>query len=206
MFGYFCGGRPVETSVSQVEPTKYVFTVTDAAKINFVAIFLLPGTAFPPDFAAAVYAQLPGKADFILLGALSASKQSAIFKLNMGAAGSATNDVDEMMDDESGAPPSDTQNLTFGISIEPSAQVDQLLASQRMPSRQPKAIGAPAPPMSSDSIATLANKIVGNAYNFLASFVDPQGQVPIKAFDDWWAKFKSRLSSDPDFLKSAENS
>lgn len=212
MFGYICGGRPVETNISQVEPTKFVFTVPDAANINYIALFVLPGNPIPPEASAAVFAKLPNKADFQFLGALSSTKQSAIFKLNMGSAGHAYNDVDTMMDDEeqSGTASADAE-IMFGISLEPVAQVEQYMAGQRVSAaRQAKTITAapnssPAP-QSINDVAVLANKIVAHAYNFLASFVDGQGMVPIKAFDDWWAKFKSRLSADPGFLNTIESS
>lgn len=201
----------METNISQVEPTKFVFTVPDAANINYIALFLLPGNPIPPDASAAVFAKLPNKADFQFLGALSSTKQSAIFKLNMGSAGHAYNDVDAMMDDEDQSGAIADAEIMFGISLEPVAQVEQYMAGQRVSAaRQTKTI-APVPnsspaPQSINDVATLANKIVAHAYNFLASFVDGQGKVPIKAFDDWWAKFKSRLSADPEFLNTIESS
>lgn len=213
MFGYICGGRPVETGISQVEPTKYVFTVSDAGKINYIALFVLPGAQIPLEASAAVYAKLPNKQEFQLLGALSNSKQSAIFKLNMGAGAGVYNDVDAMMDDDEEGAANSEAEIVFGISLEPVEQVEQYLSMQRMTAtRQTKAIAA-APlvspsvvPQSVNDVASMANKIVSHAYNFLASFVDPQGKVPIKAFDDWWAKFRSRLSADPEFLKTIDSS
>lgn len=204
MFGYICRGRPVETNLSQVEPTKFVFKVEDASRINHIALFMLPGAQLPIDMAAAVYAQLPGKQEFSLLGALTATKQSAIFRLDMGTTASVINDVDDMVDEDPVSSSASESTITFGISIEAVAQVEQYIASQRIAARRPKEITSSAPPPSSSDVATLANGIITNAYNYLASFVDPQGKVPIKTFDDWWSKFKSRLSADPEFVKSLQ--
>jgi len=50
----------------------------------------------------------------------------------------------------------------------------------------------------------LAQRIIRNAFNFLASFSGTAGTVevvPLKAFEDWWRKFESRIRSDPGFLE-----
>lgn len=208
MFGYVCGGRPVETNVQQVEPTKFVFTLNDAARINFISIFLLPGAQLPPDLGAAVYAQMPGQDSFQFLGALTAAKQSVIFKLNITGAAAMTHDVDEMVDEDDSAPPADAV-MTFGIAIEPLAQVEQNIASKRAEAtKQRRTITLPSPsasvpaPADSASIQALASKIVGYAYDYLGGFVDAQGKVPIKSLEDWWNKFKSRMQADPTFIKN----
>lgn len=46
----------------------------------------------------------------------------------------------------------------------------------------------------------LAGKIVQHAYNYLSGFLDSNGNVSIKIFDNWWDKFKKRLSNDATFL------
>lgn len=208
MFGYVCGGRPVETNVQQIEPTKFVFRLDDAARINYISIFLLPGAQLPPDFAAAVYAQLPNKTDFQFLGALMATKQSVIFKLNMSGASSMTHDVDEMVDEDE-APGSSETVITFGISIEPQEQVEQNIAAKRMEAAKKRRVltlpnssntSAPDPP--TETIQKMTGKIISLAYDYLGSFVDPQGKVPLKLFEDWWNKFKGRMQADPVFVKS----
>lgn len=103
--------------------------------------------------------------------------------------------------------------INVGISLEPLAVANSQLTtppptaagtsstaltttgnSTSQPAAQTKA------PEDAESIAVLANKIVQHAYNFLSSFTDAQNKVPMRAFDDWWAKFKSRLAADPKFL------
>ena len=57
------------------------------------------------------------------------------------------------------------------------------------------------------STKVLARRIIGNAFNFLASFAasDPRARgeevVPLKTFRDWWTKFERRIDADPGFLE-----
>jgi hypothetical protein len=65
---------------------------------------------------------------------------------------------------------------------------------------------APAGPVRPNQPSTLvlAQRIIKNAFNFLASFSGAAGQVevvPLKAFEEWWRKFESRVRSDPRFLE-----
>jgi hypothetical protein len=53
----------------------------------------------------------------------------------------------------------------------------------------------------------LAQRIIKNAFNFLAGFSGTAGQVevvPLKAFEEWWRKFEGRVRSDPGFLERDE--
>lgn len=50
----------------------------------------------------------------------------------------------------------------------------------------------------------LAQRIIKNAFNFLASFAGGAGgseMVPLKAFREWWVKFERRVENDPGFLE-----
>ena len=51
----------------------------------------------------------------------------------------------------------------------------------------------------------LAQRIIKNAFNFLASFsgnLDGGVEVvPLKAFEEWWRKFEGKVRSDPGFLE-----
>lgn len=204
MFGIVCGGRPVDTNFAQVDPAKYAYVIQDSARINHMAIFMIPGAVLPPGAAAAVYAQLPGK-DFVLLGALTAEKPSAIFRFNTSLE-STSADVDAMMDDEGSA----AAVINLGIALEPAEDVARRLFAQRTapksllarPSTEAAAQTAAPAPTAPEDIAALANKIIAHAYNYMSSFMDANGLVPIKAFNDWWTKFKSRVSSDPMFLNN----
>ncbi|KAI7114770.1 hypothetical protein KC352_g34547, partial [Hortaea werneckii] len=48
----------------------------------------------------------------------------------------------------------------------------------------------------------MAQRIIGNAFNFLASFGSET--VPLKAFQDWWTKFEKKVELDPSFLEREE--
>lgn len=98
-------------------------------------------------------------------------------------------------------------DLILGISVESSSSVaEQLAALANKPPiptiNEPQSAvvlsrsGAQQP-----NTLLLAQRIIKNAFNFLASFSDSGGQVPLKAFENWWSKFEGRLRSDPEFLE-----
>ena len=45
----------------------------------------------------------------------------------------------------------------------------------------------------------LAQRIIGDAFNFLASF--GSNEIPLKAFQNWWMKFEKKVELDPSFLE-----
>ncbi|ODQ66584.1 DUF775-domain-containing protein [Nadsonia fulvescens var. elongata DSM 6958] len=211
MFGAICAGRGVQTELQQVDSNKYMLQIEDGAKVNHIVVFLLPGAALEPGIAASVYFQLPGQ-DFTLLGALSNNKPSAIFKINQGANVTLQNDsLDEMSDVDAGVPPI---TITVGISLEPIEVVEASLAELRnsrlLQQQQKQTVSSPVPTStalvrpSENPTAALANKIVRHAYNFLSGFATTDGKVPMKAFDDWWLKFRSKLVNNPNFLENLE--
>lgn len=189
----------------QVELTKFVISVPNASNINHIAIFLLPQTEFTdPNYTALVYFQLPDSTDFKLLGGLNPVKPSAIYKLNNTTSklNSYLADDDLMNDDAA----TDSVTLNIGISIEPTPQAEALLLQEKqrvVPKQLTARPLAPAPQAPLD-IANLANKIVRHAYNFLGGFVDSSGKVPMKAFDNWWDKFKVKLNNNPNFLNEID--
>jgi hypothetical protein len=222
MFGSVCTGRPVQFA-TQVEANKWVIAIESAQSVSHVAIFFVPNAAFDPNCTALVYFQTPGSTEFKLLGGLNTAKPSAIYKLNNST--SATYQVDDsvMMDDTPEADPAAIINV--GISIEPTPVAEQQLQMARKtgPPGGPLGttgasgttsggttgalvvlglapVGIPTP-----SIAEMAKKIVGNAYNYLGSFVDASGNVPMKAFDTWWTKFQGKLERNPSFLSELQD-
>ena len=110
-------------------------------------------------------------------------------------------------------------DITLGISIEPAATLaPQLaaLAQQRdlhkppLPPNNPpnNDIGAltlynnGANRASRPSTKVLAQRIIKNAFNFLASFAaGGDDMVPLKSFEGWWRKFEGRVNADPGFLE-----
>lgn len=124
------------------------------------------------------------------------------------------------------------QDIVLGISIEPASlvlpQLSALLSSSTSapslststyPSTTHALVSRPAtssttalvpslppslPPSLSPSTKVLAQRIIKNAFNFLASFAggeEGREMVPLKSFRDWWVKFEKRVELDPGFLE-----
>jgi protein Hikeshi len=223
-FGVIIPPLPVQTNPVAISPTQFAFTFSPNSSVSHLVVFLLPGTNIPLDTLAAIYVYLPSTAsEFKLLGALSNDKQSAMFKIDNGRAntGSHTkppNGVadDEMIDDEfsSATPIADGVfgDITLGISIEPVAIIaPQLAALESEPSgltSSPQNALIPSSRRSTGPLQTkvLAQRIIKNAFNFLASFAGTAGagdeeMVPLKSFRDWWSRFERRVENDPGFLE-----
>ena len=116
----------------------------------------------------------------------------------------------EMMDGPTpslnGAVSSDSQ-IVIGIAIEPAATIEVQLASLKSPSAlvlgNNKAQSVAASPVPTK---LLAQRIIKNAFNFLASFagqttVGGEEMVPLRSFRGWWEKFERRVENDPGFLE-----
>ncbi len=213
MFGLLIPGKPVLADPQTISPTQFAFSVPSTPPFNHIAVFLLPGTALPADAAAAVYLQLPNAPTFRLLGAVANDKPSAIFKLNN--TGVATTVVDDAMTDvPPGQDSASVAPATIGIAIEPAAQVAAALAALRSSATPAPAAAAGAlVPTTAQSVAVptkiLAQRIIRDAFNFLASFTrrdagTGEELVPLKSFQDWWAKFEKKIELDPGFLERGE--
>ncbi|KAK9368049.1 hypothetical protein V1509DRAFT_624108 [Lipomyces kononenkoae] len=206
MFGAICAGRPVQTNLQQVDESKFVFQIEDGARVNHIVVFLLPGTVLDPTVAASVYFQWPGK-PFELLGAISNSKPSAIFRVNQGTTvTTSSSSMDDMVDD---VPSAEAITISLGISIEPAAQVEAQLNELRAKTNGGNSTAlavrtAPKATVDPNSTAALAGKIMSHAFNFLSGFATPDGMVSLKSFNDWWQKFQGKLARDPQFLDRLE--
>ncbi|KAF3908819.1 Guanosine-diphosphatase [Orbilia brochopaga] len=223
--------RGVQTNLQIVSQTEFLFSLPAAQSINHIVVFLLPTTQLPPDYAATVYFQWPGR-PFQLLGGLSIDKQSAIFRLNLKnhvtVNANANMTGDSMVDDNSidqGFYQASGEDVTaqLGISVEPIAMVQQKLMS--LPahlsslSAAPVGAGALVPAGGqaggsgtvragdSTAVLTLARRIIKHAFNYLGSFsAGPPGAevVPMREFQSWWNKFEHKLSVDASFLEKDE--
>ena len=91
--------------------------------------------------------------------------------------------------------------IAVGISVEPAAQVEQQLSTLKSQPTDPSMamVRAGAAQGAQVSTKVLAQRIIGNAFNFLASF--GSDTVPLKAFRDWWVKFEKKVDLDPSFLE-----
>ncbi|KAK5165275.1 uncharacterized protein LTR77_009373 [Saxophila tyrrhenica] len=211
MFGLIISGRPPDASPQAITETQYAFRIPPEPPFHHIVVFLLPGTQLPPGTAATVYVQIPPSTEFKLLGGIGPGKESAIFKVSGVKAGPGAGnagDEDAMVDDPSSAPAGSSQavggDIAVGISIEPAAQVEQQLAtlkSSQASTTDPSTamVRTNAGPPGQVTTKVLAQRIIGNAFNFLASFGSET--VPLKAFQDWWTKFEKKVELDPSFLE-----
>ncbi|KAG9808614.1 hypothetical protein KCU63_g21934, partial [Aureobasidium melanogenum] len=131
-------------------------------------------------------------------------RPSTMFKINTGNNAAPGGGDDQLMLDETpegvaiGGPA-----IVVGIEIQPAEQVKALLAEQKAKSSTqlvPLRQSATASPVTTK---VLAQRIIANAFNFLASF--GSDTVPLKAFEAWWTKFESKVNNDPSFLERPQD-
>lgn len=194
LFGLVPAGLPVITQPTETPtPTSLIYSIPTAPKaFSHVVIFLLPGVVLPENTAAAIYlvtppnpAQGQSAPSSKFLGGVGPGKESAIFKLNESSSSSA--------------------QIILGISIEDGASVGARIEELNAAKASGSLALVPAGAASRQpSTLVLAQRIIKNAFNFLSSFSGQAGQVevvPMKAFEDWWRKFESRVRTDPGFLE-----
>ena len=220
-FGLLLPSRPVLANPAVISPTQYAFSFPSIPSFSHIVVFLLPGTSLLDGTLAGVYVQLPGTPGFRFLGAIGTDKQSAIFRVNgccvqdIGG-----NDVVENEMTDVDATPTTVNatgtagDVTVGISIEPTAaiaaQIESLKATESSSSSAlilSKGQQQPSPV----SPKVLAQRIIKNAFNFLASFAGTTGTggqevIPLKSFQDWWSKFERRIENDPGWLEREDDS
>ncbi|ETI21395.1 hypothetical protein G647_07742 [Cladophialophora carrionii CBS 160.54] len=200
MFGVFVPTRPVIPEMATVGPNQFAVSFPATPPFHNVGVFLHPNSPLPPDTAAGVYMQLPGAPGFRFLGALANEKPSALFRVNLPTttAAAAVGDVN------------------LGVSVEPVQNIQAQMAQLQQQQQQPL---SPLSPTSNNNDAALpkrpppdtrvlAQRIIKNAFNFLASFAGNTANgievVPLKSFQDWWAKFERKVQNDPGFLERDE--
>lgn len=225
LFGVIPTGCPlITTPTTAPAPTSLLFNLP-ARPFSHIVVLLLPGIILPPDTAAAVYlASSPikeGQApEFKFLGGIGPGKESAIFKVggvasNLNASNATNGEVDMDTPDGPGE-----RSLILGISVESCESVNAQMAA--LTSSNATSSSAAATPgnalvrvqnggVQKTDALVLAQRIIKNAFNFLASYagnVPMPGSsgtagvevVPLKAFENWWTKFETRVKNDPEFL------
>ncbi|TVY40481.1 Protein OPI10 [Lachnellula occidentalis] len=218
LFGLIPTGRePILSPSAAPAQTSFVYTipVVPSRPFSHIVVFLLPGIVLPPNTAAAVYISLPianatTGPNFKFLGGIGPGKESAIFKVS--GLTSAANGAGGEVDMDGPLPGAGGAEITIGISVEPadsvSAQMAALLPTNTGAAgaggEQSAMVLAKAPQQRPDTLV-LAQRIIKNAFNFLASFSGNVAGgievVPLKAFEEWWKKFEGRVRSDPGFLE-----
>lgn len=188
-------------------------------------MFLLPGINLPPNTAASVYIAIipPAGAasatanDFKFLGGIGPGKESAIFKFNNGSASNGIGSGGEFDMDMNGASSTvGAKEIILGISLESADEVSSKMAALQSTTNssadQSTALVTTNKQPTKATTVVLAQRIIKNAFNFLASFAGnvpvPGGSgtagvevVPLKAFQDWWGKFENKIKNDPGFLE-----
>ncbi|KAK0629931.1 hypothetical protein B0T17DRAFT_506443 [Bombardia bombarda] len=198
LFGLVPAGQPVIVTPSETpSPTTFLYSIPSPAKtFSHIVVFLLPGVALPDGTAAAIYLitpPAPGQAqpNSKFLGGVGLGKESAIFKLGGNGQGQDT-------------------SVVLGIGIEPAESVAARMASLSSSASASSSALVPVNQSQNQSrtggptTLVLAQRIIKNAFNFLASFSGTAGQVevvPLKAFEDWWRKFEGKVRTDPGFLE-----
>ncbi|KAF5872437.1 putative duf775 domain-containing protein [Botrytis fragariae] len=226
LFGIIPTGLPpITTPTSAPSPTSFTFTLP-ARSYQHICVFILPGITLPPSTAAAVYISLPpsptgasSDPPFKFLGGIGPGKESAIFKINRDISSSQSpNNAPEIDMDAESTTPQMQGEITIGISLESAESVSAQMA-QLSPSHSSAGASSSKPgtslvlsrpqPTNTDTLV-LAQRIIKNAFNFLASFsgnIMDAGNgkgvevVPLKAFEEWWKKFEARVRNDPGFLE-----
>ncbi|RSL65314.1 hypothetical protein CEP53_003730 [Fusarium sp. AF-6] len=194
LFGIVPAGQPLITEpASAPSPTSFLYSLPTSKSFSHIVVFMLPGVSLPPNTAAAIYlataqdvaaaAQSGGTPNFRFLGGIGPGKESAMFKVSGGG---------------------DASGLMVGVSVESEESVGQRLQELAANKATNNASGG------QPSTAVLAQRIIQNAFNFLSSFSGTAGPggvevVPLKAFEDWWRKFESRVRADPSFLEKQSN-
>lgn len=220
-FALVLPSRPVYAAPTALSPTQYAFTFPQSPPFSHIVAFLLPGTILPADTLAGVYIQFPGSAPaFKFLGALGNDKQSVIFRVGIGQANVQPDaggvGQDEMTDIDAPAATglsAPTADITVGISIEPAASIESQVADLKSArsTSSTALIPAKAPQPTLLTTKVLAQRIIENAFNFLASYsgstTGPGGEemVPLKSFRAWWEKFERRVEMDPAFLEKQDD-
>lgn len=214
LFGLLPAGQPLITAPSiQPNETSFLYLIPSTTPTNpkpfaHLAVFLVPGITLPENTAAAIYiAQNPAAfapggggsaaANFRFLGGVGPGKESAMFKV--GGAGTSA---------EGG--------VVIGIDIEGAASVAERIQQIQAQSQSQSTALVPANASNNvksggaPSTQVLAQRIIQNAFNFLSSFSGQVGQsgievVPLKAFQDWWRKFETKIKNDPSFLEREQD-
>lgn len=211
MFGLIISGRPVDAAAQALTEAQYAFRIQPSPTFSHIVVFVLPGAQLPPDTAASVYIQMPPAQDFRFLGGIGPGKESAIFKVTGVKQGMVPANLDaDAMTDDTGAMSNDGgalaggADIVVGVSIEPAAQVEQQVISLKTGQAQPYAPSNALVRLNSGTdrrmtTKVLAQRIIGNAFNFLASF--GSDTIPLKAFEEWWKKFEKKVELDPGFLE-----
>ena len=94
--------------------------------------------------------------------------------------------------------------MNLGISVEPVEAVREQL--QTLETEKSQQVNGNVVANGGMPTKVLAQRIIKNAFNFLAGFSGTLGPggvevVPLKSFREWWVKFERKIEMDPGFLE-----
>ncbi|KAG0150027.1 hypothetical protein CROQUDRAFT_73641 [Cronartium quercuum f. sp. fusiforme G11] len=185
MFACIIPSRPVQTNAIAIPPDKVVFEFDDP-NINHLVVFLTGAVPLPDGWAASVHFLFPTKPEWQLLGMISPTKPSAIFKLKGSVIPSSTMSAVDAM----------TSRASLGLHLAPLSQIEaecaHLSASKSLVPFAP-----PAP-----TSVQIAKAIGLNLFNYLASFAaEIPGRtgswVELSTLEKWWKGFEVKCAADP---------
>jgi hypothetical protein len=85
LFGMVVPGRPLVTDFQLIDSTKAVAVLENPSGVSEITFFLLPSTPIPPGFGAILYYAVPPFQNWTLLGSVSPTKPSGIFRTKWSA-------------------------------------------------------------------------------------------------------------------------
>ncbi|KAI1414803.1 hypothetical protein F5Y13DRAFT_158332 [Hypoxylon sp. FL1857] len=209
LFGLVPAGQPLITAPSsQPTSTSFLYAIPHFVPtpanphpkpFSHLTVFLLPGIVLPENTAAAIYIALNPAAlasgaeppNFRFLGGVGPGKESAVFKLSPSSS------------------PSTAEGIIIGISVEDAGSVAERIQQLHPDSATGMGTGTGGAG-GQPSTQVLAQRIIQNAFNFLAGFSGKVGAegvevVPLKAFQEWWRKFENKVRNDPTFLEREQD-
>ena len=185
LLGFVVPGGPVRTDFVVTDTTKFTLTLNapgdlplPISSVSDVVCFLLPNTPIPPTHGLLIYWQVVAPdfaTGFELLGALTPSRPSCIFRTNWA------------QHEQVAALQAPACQVVLGVSME------RLEEIQNLPSE------------SFDSRLFVAQKIATDLFHYMQSFdtgTGGSGQlvVPTNVFDRWMKRFEGRFRRDPNFF------
>ena len=212
MIGLVVPGGPVRTDWVPVDAsgTKFSLTLSSPGDlpypitvVNELVVFLLPQSPLPPTHGILLYWQVHvvgggggGETGFEVLGCLTPTIPSAILRTGWSEHEQLVSIVGATGGNNNIAAQSTGVSVTIGISIEPLANVENIVSNGNTSSN---AVTARRP--------LVAQRIAQDLFNFMSSFdtgagggSNPMMVVPKSVFERWWTRFESKSKRDPNFF------
>ena len=194
LLGFVVPGGPVHTNFFATDASGLKYTLQLQAPgdlpipmttVTEVMCFLLPGATLPPQHGILVYWQVASLGNeptgFELFGSITPDRPSALFRTGWG--------WNEAIINMSQQP---QVAVTLGVSIEPLANIENILVDGPTESR-----------------LHVAKQIATDLFTYMQSFdtgaVGNFMTVPTNIFDRWMTRFEAKFRRDPSFFMKSSN-